>query len=208
MIGSEPGFSACLAACARARARATAEPDGDDPTSSGASGSPGRNLGLVPIDDPGSFAWPGYWIAAADGAGRATRRGTHVRRPVRDVLDPAGLLARGGSLVEGAVVAPFQLGLDWRCRTASRPTRAASSRGCWSRPRPEAPLGRVEAAEAVAGAGSRATATQRRGHVLGHRPRLRADADRGRGARGARSRGRRGHLGAGAPQRRHARHRR
>ena len=32
--------------------------------------------------------------------------------PSGPLLDPAGLLARGGALVEGVVIAPFQLGLD------------------------------------------------------------------------------------------------
>ena len=43
-------------------------PDGGDANVFWRQWLAGRNLGLVPIDDPASFAWPGYWVAAAEAA--------------------------------------------------------------------------------------------------------------------------------------------
>ena len=64
MIGSEPGFSTCLAHALGFEPAQLPTADGDDPDVFWRQWLAGRNLGLVPIDDPVSFAWPGYWIAA------------------------------------------------------------------------------------------------------------------------------------------------
>ena len=68
MIGSEPGFSRCLAVALGLEVAELPTPDGD-PNIFWRQWLAGRNLGLVPIDDPASFSWPGYWIAAAIGGG-------------------------------------------------------------------------------------------------------------------------------------------
>ena len=119
----------------------------------------GRNLGLVPIDDLASFAWPGYWIAAVEAPDGDRDAVLMFGVPSGPLLDPAGLLARGGTIVEGVVIAPFQLGLDVRCRTGSPPRRAVLVAGLLVAPAAEAPLVRVEAPRRSRGVGSRATGT-------------------------------------------------
>jgi MOSC domain-containing protein YiiM len=67
------------------------------------------NLGLLRVAEPGSFAWPGHWIAVVEAPGGA-------REPIvlfgvpSGALDPEGtaLLARG-RIVEGHVIAALDL---------------------------------------------------------------------------------------------------
>ena len=92
--------------------------------------------GLVPIDDPASFAWPGYWIAAVADPDGHRDAVLMFGVPSGPLLDPGGLLTRGGTLVEGVVIAPFQLGLEWRRRMGSPRSRAESLPGCWWPSRP------------------------------------------------------------------------
>ena len=79
--------------------------------------------------------------------------------PSGPVLDPAGLLADGGSLAEGVVVAPFQLGLDAAAPYGEPVGEGGVVAGLLIAPAAEAPLVRVPEAEAVAGSGFGATAT-------------------------------------------------
>ena len=128
-------------------------PDGDDPNVFWRQWLAGRNLGLVPIDDPASFAWPGYWVAAVEAPDGHRDAVLMFGVPSGPLLDPAGLLPRGGSLVEGVVIAPFQLGLDVRLPYGQPAEAGGVVAGLLVAPAAEAPLGRVDLAEAVAGRG-------------------------------------------------------
>jgi hypothetical protein len=153
MIGSEPGFSRCLAVAVGLESGRLPTPDGDDPNVFWRQWLAGRNLGLVPIDDPASFAWPGYWVAAVEAPDGNRDAVLMFGVPSGPLLDPAGLLERGGSIVEGVLIAPFQLGLDVSL-PYGEPTEAGGVvAGLLVAPAAEGPLGRVEAAEAVAGRG-------------------------------------------------------
>jgi hypothetical protein len=69
-----------------------------------------RNLGLVPIDNAASFAWPGRWLACI----RATDRDHAVvmfGAPSGPIFDPAGALASGGTIHAGWLLAPLDLEL-------------------------------------------------------------------------------------------------
>jgi hypothetical protein len=97
-----------------------------------------RNLGLVPVADPGAFAWPGYWLARA---GEET---------VLMYGSPSGPVDRElpGPVEEGWVIA--RLDLDY-----VRPAEAGTGvvEAILVAPAAEAPLVRVESAAAVAGRG-------------------------------------------------------
>ena len=107
----------------------------------------GRGLGLVPIADPRSFAWPGPWIALLRGDRAAVAYGS-----------PPGGLAwapLGGTFDDvesGFALAPFDAGL-W----AQRPEASARERGTVEAiaiaPAAEAPMALVEEAAAHAGRG-------------------------------------------------------
>ena len=186
MIGSEPAFARCLAVALGIDVEQLPTPDGDDPNVFWRQWLAGRNLGLVPIDDPASFAWPGYWIAAVEAPDGGRDAVLMFGVPSGPLLDPAGLLASGGSLVEGVLIAPFQLGLDPALPYGEPAEAGGVVAGLLVAPAAEAPARARGGAEAVAGRGLEGDryASGRR-HVLRHGPRLRADADRGGGARGA-----------------------
>jgi hypothetical protein len=69
-----------------------------------------RNLGLVPIAAPGSFAWAGQWIAVVDG-----REGRHAvvmfGSPSGIWRDPSGVYADDVQIVAGWMLAPLDLRL-------------------------------------------------------------------------------------------------
>ena len=153
MIGSEPGFSTCLARALGFEPAQLPVADGDDPSVFWRQWLAVRNLGLVPIDDPASFAWPGYWIAAVAAPDGDRDAVLMYGVPSGPLLDPAGLLARGGSLVEGVVIAPFQLGLDVAVPYGEPAEAGGLVAGLLVAPAAEAPLVRVQAADAVAGRG-------------------------------------------------------
>jgi hypothetical protein len=153
MIGSEPGFSDCLAVALGVEPERLPTPDGDDPNVFWRQWLAGRNLGVVPIDDPASFAWPGYWIAAVEDQEGNRDAVLMFGVPSGPLLDPSGLLAGGGSLVEGVVIAPFQLGLDASLPYGEPAEAGGVVAGLLVAPAAEAALGRVLTAEAVAGRG-------------------------------------------------------
>lgn len=103
-----------------------------------------RNLGLVPIADAASFAWPGYWLARA--GGRVVVMFGSPSGPVD------GPLADGVAVEEGWLVAPLDL-----ARPLDEPYGGATSVGTVAAvlvaPDAEAPLRRVESTAAVAGHG-------------------------------------------------------
>ena len=152
MIGSEPAFAACLAAVLRSD-EATLPPPEGDPTVFWRQWLAGRNLGLVPVGDPSSFSWAGFWIAAAETADGRRDAVLMFGVPSGVVMDTAGLVEVGGVLVEGAVVAPLDLHLE----RALPYGEAGQSRGTVEAvllaPEAEAPLTRVVEATAVPGQG-------------------------------------------------------
>jgi hypothetical protein len=103
---------------------------------------PERNLGLVPISDPATFSWPGYWIARA--GDRAVLMYGSPSGPVDGTLD--------GSIDAGWLLAPLDLALptdDPYGRTAGTGGVAA----LLIAPAAEAPMQRLDEVEAIAGRG-------------------------------------------------------
>jgi hypothetical protein len=77
-----------------------------------------RNLGLVPIDNPATFEWPGRWVARV----RTTDRDHAVvmfGAPSGPIFDPAGALSNGGTIQAGWLLAPLDLELPIDKPTAS-----------------------------------------------------------------------------------------
>lgn len=152
MIGTEPGFPTCLASALGIEPQRLPGPDGD-PVVFWRQWLAGRNLGLVPVEDPSSFSWPGYWLAAAvDGAGRRDAV-LMFGVPSGPILDPSGVLVDGGLLVEAVAIAPFDLDLDASLPYGKPNATAGSVAGLLVAPAAEASLARVTEAEAVAGRG-------------------------------------------------------
>ena len=111
----------------------------------------GRNLGLVPIADPGAFQWPGMWLArvrAADGDHAVVMFGA----PSGAWFDPAGAIVAGGAIEAGWMVAPLDLRLPINDPYGSA-TAAGSVAGLLLAPEAEANLARVDVATALAGRG-------------------------------------------------------
>jgi hypothetical protein len=110
-----------------------------------------RNLGLVPIDDAASFAWPGRWLArvrAADGDHPVVMFGS----PSGAMFDPAGALADGGTIEAGWLLAPLdpKLPID---EPYGVHAGAGSVAGLLVAAKAEAPLVQVDEVLAIAGRG-------------------------------------------------------
>ena len=112
-----------------------------------------RNLGLVPVADARDFDWPGPWLArvrTADGDHGVVMFGS----PSGPLHDPAGAIAKGGTIEEGWLLARLDLhlpiddpyGVDRSVGVVEAILTAADR---------EVPLRRTEAVEAVAGRGLR-----------------------------------------------------
>jgi hypothetical protein len=152
MIGSEPGFRGCLAMALGLEPAQLPQPN-EEPEVFWRQWLAGRNLGLVPIDDPSSFAWPGYWIAVV--AGDSGRRDAVLMFgvPSGPVLDPAGVLTDGGSIAEAVAVAPFDLGLDASVPYGDPAAESGVVAALLLAPAAEAPLARFTEVQAIAGRG-------------------------------------------------------
>ena len=110
-----------------------------------------RNLGLVPIEDAGAFDWPGQWIAVfRDGQGEHAL--VMFGSPSGVWLDPGNAYSEAGRIEAGWVLVPLDLHLP-----TDRPYGPAAPAGTVGAilltAHAEAPLSRVEEAEAVAGRG-------------------------------------------------------
>jgi hypothetical protein len=152
MIGSEPGFPRCLAQALGVDPAELPAPDAD-PAIFWRQWLAGRTLGLVPIADPGTFAWPGYWIAAVERQSGSRDTVLMFGVPSGPVLDPAGMLAGGGSIAEAVALAPFQLGLDVSMPYGEPVGEGGVVAALFVAADAEAPLSRVVEAQAVAGSG-------------------------------------------------------
>jgi hypothetical protein len=110
-----------------------------------------RNLGLAPIADAGSFDWPGQWIGVLRDGSRE-HAVVMFGSPSGVWLDPAGAYGGGARIEAGWMVTPLDLHLP-----TDRPYGAAQATGTVAAilvaPDAEAPLSRVEEAEALAGLG-------------------------------------------------------
>lgn len=70
-----------------------------------------RNLALIPVKEPESFQWAGWWIARLDGAnGYVVMAGT----PSDVAWTPSRVTRGAGNVIEGWVVAPPALSLTSR----------------------------------------------------------------------------------------------
>jgi MOSC domain-containing protein YiiM len=110
-----------------------------------------RNLGLVPIADPSSFDWAGKWIAVIDGSD-----GRHAivmfGSPSGIWLDPANAHTDGARIVEGWMLTPLDLHLPTQTPYGTA-AGSGTVTGILIAPVAEAPLERVEAADALPGRG-------------------------------------------------------
>ncbi len=110
-----------------------------------------RNLGLVPIAEPASFDWAGQWLAVverADGDHAVVMFGS----PSGVWLDPAGAYTDRTQIVAGWTLTPLDLHFPM-----TAPYGAAAGVGTVAAilvaPAAEAPMQRVDAAEALPGRG-------------------------------------------------------
>lgn len=109
------------------------------------------NLGLVPIAEPSSFDWPGKWIAVIEGSA-----GRHAivmfGSPSGVWLDPADAHTDGARIVAGWMLAPLDLHLPTQ-RPYGTTAGSGTVAGILIAPVAEAPLERVDAADALPGRG-------------------------------------------------------
>jgi hypothetical protein len=112
----------------------------------------GRNLGLVPIADPGQFSWPGHWVARVQAAD-ADHAVVMFGSPSGPLHDPSGALSNGGTIEEGWLVAPLDVRLPIHEPAGDR--RVGSVAAILTAVDAEKPLARVDTADAVAGRGLR-----------------------------------------------------
>lgn len=79
-----------------------------------------RNLGLVPIEDAGSFAWPGQWLARVR-AGNGDHAVVMFGSPSGPWLDPGHAFGDGATIEAGWILAPLDLHLPIESPYAAEP---------------------------------------------------------------------------------------
>ncbi len=104
-----------------------------------------RALGLVAVDDPAAFAWPGPWIARHEGGACTVRFGV----PSGPLYDPDG--AGDAPITGGWVLAPHDVSL-WRHQGLGDPG-TGTVQALLVAPEAEAPMTLVATARARAGHG-------------------------------------------------------
>lgn len=110
-----------------------------------------RNLGLAPIANARAFDWPGHWLArvrSADGDHAVVMFGS----PAGPLHDPSGVLAVGGTIEEGWLLARLDVRLPIE-EPWGQERRVGRVAAILKAPDAESRLARVERAEAVAGRG-------------------------------------------------------
>ncbi len=110
-----------------------------------------RNLGLVPIANASEFDWPGHWLArvrAADGDHAIVMFGS----PSGPLDDPTGVLASGGTIEEGWLLARLDVRLPIE-EPYGQNRRVGSVVAILTAADAERPLTRVDRVDAVAGRG-------------------------------------------------------
>jgi hypothetical protein len=110
-----------------------------------------RNLGLVPIEDAGSFAWPGQWIAFVRGVDRQ-HAVVMFGSPSGVWLDPGGAYREEGAIDAGLMLTPLDLHLPTRAPYGST-DGIGTVAGILVASQAEASLTRVESVAALAGRG-------------------------------------------------------
>lgn len=109
-----------------------------------------RNLGLVPIAEPASFAWAGQWLAvvgSADGEHAVLMFGS----PSGVFFDPAGAYTDRAQVLAGWMLAPLDIHLPTTTPEAAAGLGTVAA--ILVAPAAEAPLHRVDAADALPGRG-------------------------------------------------------
>ena len=152
MVGSEPSFRACLADALGLAIDDLPLPD-VDPEIFWRQWLAARNLGLVPVADPATFSWPGYWIATS-----TRENGVHdavlmFGSPSGPVVDPSDVFSSNDALVEAVAIAPFDLDLAPASPYGEIPAGSGAVAGLLIAPAATAALVRVHEAQAVAGSG-------------------------------------------------------
>jgi hypothetical protein len=110
-----------------------------------------RNLGLVPVDDAGAFAWPGPWIAVLRD-GEREHAVVMFGSPSGVWLDPGGAYREGTRIDAGWMLAPLDLHLPTE-RPYGAPPAAGTVAAILVAADARSPLSRVDEAEAVASRG-------------------------------------------------------
>ena len=111
-----------------------------------------RNLGLAPIAEAATFAWPGQWLArvrTVDGDHAVVMYGS----PSGAMFDQTGALSAGGTIEEGWLVARLDRALANEQQPYGTEARAGSVAGLLVAPDAEMLLVRRESVEAIAGSG-------------------------------------------------------
>jgi hypothetical protein len=110
-----------------------------------------RNLGLVPIEDAGSFDWPGQWIALVRGVDRQ-HAVVMFGSPSGLWLDPGGAYRDDVSIDAGLMLTPLDLHLPTNVPYGSV-DGVGTVMGILVAPQAEAPLRRVDSVAALPGRG-------------------------------------------------------
>lgn len=110
-----------------------------------------RNLGLVPIADALTFQWPGPWLARVR-AGDDEHAVVMFGSPSGPLHDPSGVVAAGGAIVEGWVLARLDVRLPIE-EPYGGDRGIGSVVGILVAQHAEGPLVRLETARAEAGRG-------------------------------------------------------
>jgi MOSC domain-containing protein len=110
-----------------------------------------RNLGLVPIEEAGSFDWPGQWIALVRGIDRQ-HAVVMFGSPSGVWLDPGGAYRDDVPIDAGLMLAPLDLRLPTSAPYGSV-DGVGTVVGILVAPQAEAPLRRVDTVAALPGRG-------------------------------------------------------
>jgi hypothetical protein len=110
-----------------------------------------RNLGLVPIADAAAFHWPGQWIAVVRD-GEHEHAAVMFGSPSGVWLDPGNAYGEGALIDAGWMLTPLDLHLPTEQPYGTAPA-VGTVAAILLAPEAEAPLSRVDEAEALAGHG-------------------------------------------------------